>query len=76
MAKYDCGSLGSTRVAALKVAAESKQVRYIYATGCGWTIASQEPPFQQSFYQVLPTGDIALHTYDMVTGTWTIQARS
>ena len=61
--KYNRADINSTLRAAKYTAQQWQRTVYVYAVLCGFTVTYDKPPLSQSYYEILPTGEIKLIEY-------------
>jgi len=69
---YNRGDLYSTCEAALKLARQFGRTYYVLATGCGFTIAHEEPPFHESHIAITKEWHECRH-WNALTQSWQAQ---
>ena len=60
--KYNKASLDDTIRVAKLLASKSQKPKYVFATGCGYKIDTQIPPFAIKYMSVNPNGETLLGT--------------
>ena len=55
--KYNRASLDDTIRVAKLLAAKSQKPKFVFATGCGYKIGTQIPPFAIKYMSVNPNGE-------------------